>query len=206
MWVIGICGRARAGKDAVADHLAREFGARKLKFAAPLKGAVSALFDIPLERLESDEKDEVDPRLGVTPRHIMQWLGTDIIQQAFPRDVAPRFGRRFFCERLCWDLDATDAPILVSDMRFAHENDALAQYALRRGRPYLSVRLERPGSLVGGAAGHVSETASAEIPVDTVIVNDGTLEELLTKADLVCGNWVRQACSQQNNTLEEQQS
>lgn len=70
-------GTARVGKDAAAMVIAKE-GFWIRPFALPLKRAAQALFGLTDEETWSDDfKNRVIPDWGVTPRQIMQRIGTE---------------------------------------------------------------------------------------------------------------------------------
>ena len=75
--VIALCGR-RSGKDTIAEYLVARHGYTHISIAGPLKEAASLLFHLPLEAFETDQKDEVDPAWGCTPRQILQNFGQDM--------------------------------------------------------------------------------------------------------------------------------
>ena len=187
--LVAVCGAGRAGKDAVAARFSR-LGYAHLKFAAPLKRAVAELFGLPACDLETEAKDAPSERCGgATPREVLQWLGTEVLQRQLPRQLAPDLGRELLARRL-WQR-ACDGPacrgVVVSDLRFVHEH----AYVRERAQRLVVVRVERPAGArmgVGGPAGaHESELDHARIPADFVIYNDASLEDLLVAADAVAG-------------------
>jgi hypothetical protein len=99
MAIIALCGVRGAGKDAIADVLCREAGFVNLKFAAPLKQALRDLFGLDEAHVDGHLKDVVHPRWGVSPRLLMQWFGTDVMQHGLAR-VAPAVGRAFWADKL----------------------------------------------------------------------------------------------------------
>ena len=69
----------RTGKDTMANLLTNHYGFNKVAFADPIKDICKILFGWDKDFLESDDKDrECD--LGVVPRDMMKWIGTDIFQ------------------------------------------------------------------------------------------------------------------------------
>ena len=88
--LVAVCGAGRAGKDAVAARFSR-LGYAHLKFAAPLKRAVAELFGLPACDLETEAKDAPSERCGgATPREVLQWLGTEVLQRQLPRQLPRR--------------------------------------------------------------------------------------------------------------------
>lgn len=76
--IIGIAGPARAGKDTIADYLLENLPDHvRASFADPMKAMVQTGLKLTDEQLYGDLKETIDPRYGVTPRFIMQSIGTD---------------------------------------------------------------------------------------------------------------------------------
>jgi hypothetical protein len=75
--VIALCGRAGSGKTSVAKHLEKQYGAKRIGFADPLKKMAKDIFGFTDEQVygEADVKETVDPRWGISPRQAMQKLG-----------------------------------------------------------------------------------------------------------------------------------
>ena len=99
MSVIGIVGFKGSGKGTIGSYLYREYGYAEDSFAKSLKDATSSIFNWDRELLEGETKqsrewrEEIDEwwssRLGyeVTPRKILQTLGTETIRTHFHRDI-----------------------------------------------------------------------------------------------------------------------
>ncbi len=185
--VIAFAGRCGAGKDASADALARRLGFVNVKFAQPLKDAAALLFGLPAECFSDRAlKDAPHAALrGSSPRQVLQWLGTDVMQHGLQSaGLLPGIGRRFWAVRLADAIDALPAEcgrVVVSDMRFPHELELLRERfgGTHPAHRLVAVRLERPaGAGSSAAADHESESAVDGMDVDAVLRNDGTLEQL----------------------------
>jgi len=173
--IIGLVGRRRSGKDAAADYLTTAYGYTKRKFAAPLKSAIGALFDFSEEQLEGELKDVVDPRWGASPRRLMQYFGTDVMQHNMQL-VLPSIGRGFAVKRMFIGEGSGGGQgmVAISDVRFVHEAVAI------RERGGVLLKLIR-NNVVGGWDGidaHTSETELEGIICDKIIENNGDLEGL----------------------------
>lgn len=186
--IIGLCGCKRAGKDTVADYLVSKYPMqmRHAKISTVLKDTMRNLFHLRPEQLEGAEKEDIDPRYGVSPRKLMQFFGTEIMQielQKIMPDVGRSFWIRQFLERE-WPRAQNAAgakTLVISDLRFMHEYEEL-----RRVDPHaLFIRIERSDAQPDG---HVSEHAYKDIPVEKVLRNDGTKHELYVQLD----TWVAQ--------------
>lgn len=171
--VVAICGTRGSGKDSVAAILSQEAGFVNHKLARPLKDAMRGLFSLDAAHVDGELKDVVHPAWGVTPRVLMQWFGTEVMQHELVK-VVPSVGRRFWADRLVDSLTQEDAKAVVTDMRFQHELDALREAF---GDRLVAIRVER-FRRSGDVDSHESETASATLAVDLVVQNDGTLDRL----------------------------
>lgn len=151
-------------------------------FAAPIKDVVASLFGWSRTALEGDTpesrawREMADPwwaeRLGIaglTPRWALQRVGTEAMRQGVHADVwVAAMERR---------LQLAEGRVVVSDVRFANEAAAI------RAAGGVLVRVVRPGC---EAAGHASETSTADVCEDVLLCNDGTLEQLLERVDELC--------------------
>ena len=70
--IIGISGRARSGKDTVANIMITKFNFKKLSFADPLKEFCSQAFNIPLNYFHDDDKKDspLPMPITVTEQHL----------------------------------------------------------------------------------------------------------------------------------------
>lgn len=178
--LIGLVGRRGTGKDTVADYLAERYSFHNRKFAGPLKEALASLFGLSHEHLEGALKEVPHPKWGVSPRAMMQFFGTEVMQTHMQR-LIPHMGNHHAVHRLFMDLDAAthEENVVVSDVRFPHEVAAL------RARGALIVRVARdlPSREECGVDNHVSETGVDDLQTDAVLDNNRTLEELYRAVD-----------------------
>jgi hypothetical protein len=160
--LIGLCGPIGAGKTFAADHLARDYGYSRVRFAGLLKDMLRALG---LSKIETDGDGKERPcKLlgGKTPRYAMQMLGTK-----WGRDlIDPDLWVRAWEHRAAPYLDK-GLPVVVDDVRFVNEATAI----LRRGG--VLVRIDRPGC-EDRALEHESERQA--LPFDYRIENSGDEE------------------------------
>ena len=174
MKLIGITGKARSGKDAIAKFAWSQYGFTRIAFADPVKMAAQAKFGLTIEQTWRDElKEVVIPHWGMTPRQIFQMEGTEAGRDVFGNDL---WIKRFM---LSYNLLKDTDDIIVPDVRF--DNEAYAIKAL--GGIIIEVRRGQAG-LSGSAASHVSESGLS-LPADYVIENEGTLEELHEKFEAI---------------------
>jgi len=189
--IIAICGAKRSGKDVLAEHLVKRHKYERVAFANPLKQAVKALFNFNDEQVETDIKDVVDEKWGITPRAALQFFGTEIMQEKI-QELLPDIKRNFFAntlknyitERCDADTDGQKTSFVISDMRFLHEYEMLYSIPNIRKEDVLSIRVIRPSG-VAVADIHKSELEYVNIPYDVVLVNNSTIENYLAKFDKI---------------------
>lgn len=179
--LIGLTGAAGAGKDTVADWMYVVYRAHRYSFATPIKAMTVALlqaagtplYDCKKIVVDPVRKNEPLPQLnGLTPRRIMQTLGTEWGRETLGAGVwMTMLGRR-----LEKNLAARNfrLPMVVTDVRFPNEAEMIR---LLGGTV---IRVVRPTSITDQTdAAHISETQ--DFPVDITIENDGTISDLNRK-------------------------
>jgi hypothetical protein len=171
--IIALTGVSGSGKDEIAKHLCSVYKMERRAFADKLKRAAAIIFDLSWEQLWGEQKDVVDVRWGYTPAQLLQRLGSECVRDGFA-DV-PFIGKDVWVKAATTGLNLYDNYVFT-DTRYPNEAEAL------RRLDACIVRVIRPG-YKSKRASHVSEHALDDYPVGRVIVNDGTLEELYTRAD-----------------------
>ena len=79
--LIAFLGKKSSGKDTVANFLIKNDDYIKYVFADPLKKGIQAFFNLSDDQLYDEKlKEIIDPRWGVSPRKLLQTIGTDIFQ------------------------------------------------------------------------------------------------------------------------------
>lgn len=174
--IIALCGIKRSGKDTAAEYIASKYGYKHVKFASPLKEACRLLFGLNNEQVEGDLKEVEDARWGVSPRKIMQFFGTELMQYELQR-LIPHMDRRFWARSLLEQHGSER--IVISDMRFVHE----ALEVLEHDRRAVIVRIERIAAPNDDA--HASETEVKEIKCNAVAKNDSTQQDLFDSIDAI---------------------
>jgi hypothetical protein len=175
--LIGLVGKARSGKDTVANHLAKTHGFRRVAFADKLKEVCMELLDLSQDQCYGDLKEVEDPRYGKTPRWILQYIGTDVFRQIRPNIWVDLVVDRY--ETLIHGFHG----LAVSDVRFPNEVEAIK---LKGGFIWKTERTDHGGAS-GGIEGHASETSLDGLPdsaFDLVLsAGSGQIQRLYTQAD-----------------------
>jgi len=163
---IGLHGRAQAGKDTVAAILARQ-GYVKVAFATPIKDALVYTGLVRREQFEGPAKEKPLPDLGVSPRQLMQTLGTEWGRKLVREDL-------WIClvDRAVQQYLKFTKHIVITDVRFENEAD----YVRRMGGGVWHIDRPLPPNV---AALHPSEHGIAIWPgVDSWVDNSAGLEQL----------------------------
>ncbi len=175
--IIGITGRANAGKDTIADVLVRKHDFVKIGLADPIKRACKVWFDWSDETLwgPSANRNIIDPRYGKTPREALQKLGTEFARAYYPNvwvDIAIR--------------RANYSKVVIPDVRFLNELEAIHKAGGK------VIKVVRPPTGSGADAvsdvlwSHSSETEQDAFPahlITTTYINSGTLEDIEREID-----------------------
>ena len=177
--LIGIIGKKRSGKDTSGDYLVTNKNFIKYSFANPLKRGAMEMFGFTEDQVFGDAKDIIDPVWGVTPRLVLQVLGTELMQYELQKQI-PEFqtiGRGFWVKRFKqWYANNKNLDVVICDVRFQHEANSILEMG---GQVW---KVERPGLTFNDE--HASEMEMDKITgVTQIITNDGTLEDLYNKLD-----------------------
>jgi len=170
--LIGLTGKAMAGKDTVSGHLFRQYQFFRQAFANPLRDGLQAMFGLGDWHFSPEKKEEVIDWIGKSPRELMQTLGTQWGRDLVHRDI--------WCRHMDWRIQphlCRNAPIVISDVRFIDE----AQFIHSRGGQIW--RVLRPGAETTPHSDHTSEQESQRIVADVELINDGTIDELFERVD-----------------------
>lgn len=123
--IIGVAGRKHEGKDTVGSILHRRWTwgpVTRMAFADPLKVMAAELYGLAHERFHGDEKETPLPEWdGLTPRVIMQRLGTEVARTIHPDTWVRHLLRR--AEAWAAQFQDGDGPplVIVTDVRFLNE-------------------------------------------------------------------------------------
>ncbi len=210
--IIGLSGLAGSGKDTVGDFLVQDHGFVKVALADEIKRTAQRWYDFtdsqlwgPSEmRNAPDKRYPKGPDEYLTPRYVLQFLGTeagrqfydntwvDITLRAARLILGPIYNHAAYSQKHgvqmcgCWNDDrhSTHPPgwknplqgVVIPDVRFKNEIKAIREAGGKL------VRIVRRGAgLQGAGAQHRSETEQTEIPdseFDHIITNYDTLEWL----------------------------
>lgn len=173
--LLGIAGPKNSGKDTCAYRLELNLGGAVLRpFAWPVKRVCQELFLLSYSQLhDTDAKEKVDSRWGMSPRQMFQQVGTDYVRrQLDPNHWLKHFELWYQNERLLHPK----IPVIVPDVRFQNEVDLIHKLGGK------VIYVYRP--FVHNADAHESETSSVQLEgIDYTLDNCGTLSQFYQQID-----------------------
>lgn len=167
--IVGLTGLKGSGKDTAAKVL-KAAGFEEVKMAAGLKGMIRSFLyyqgvdSLIVERMIEGDLKEIETEYlgGKSPRQFMQLLGTE-----FGRDlIHPDLWVSAWKRRV-----ASVDKVITTDIRFPNEAQALTEAG---GKLY---RIERDTD-VNVYSLHESEKHIPSLPVEAIIDNQGSIDEL----------------------------
>lgn len=193
--IIGIHGKARSGKDTIANYLVKHHNFLRVGFADKIKVVSAMIYDIDLDLFYSDEyKEIVIENIGKSPREIAQLMGTEAGRRVFGNEIwfytmeniIMRLRDKACIPDWLFKLPHGYRPIntnyaedyhglVISDARMDFEVDWIHQQG---GKVWGVYRDGADGSV--GITNHATESDNLSM-CDAKIENNGTIEELDTK-------------------------
>ena len=121
-------------------------------------------------------KEVVDPFWGVTPRFMLQKIGTDCIRTHYDEDVWIRA-----LELKLKVLTDNGKDVVITDVRFPNEGDVIKAL----GGYVVNIIRDVPGA-TGGISGHSSEVIMDDYDGwSETLVNDGTKAKLYNLVEIM---------------------
>lgn len=199
--IIGLVGLIGSGKGTVGDILRMEYGFKTISYAEALKDCLSIIFDWPRDMIEGDTtqsrewRETIDPwwskELSIpdfTCRKAMQMIGTDAIRSVVSENIWASVVHRKILRSTCdkW---------VITDCRFPNEISLVKQlggdiWRIKRGdeplwyeTAYMQKKQILPRDIdntmeIKYPHIHRSEWSWVGEPIDYVIENNSTLDEL----------------------------
>lgn len=196
--LVGICGPARAGKDTLAhlmtqclqDATNEDFAnwvIAQESFAAPIKSMIAMLLDFSgygsvmnpeslAPYIDGDLKEEELDKIGKSPRQLMQTLGTEwgrglVNENIWIDNMEGRIGNYQEAKKHGYQ----GAFVFITDVRFDNE----AEMIKNNGGTIVRVTTDRETDDV---TSHASESGVSECMVDSLIENNGDMDEYKRQA------------------------
>ena len=192
--IIGVLGFIGSGKGTVGDRLVCSHGFTAMSFAGNLKDATAAIFGWPRHLLEGDtaesriwreQRDDFwSERMQreVTPRWVLQYMGTNILRRQFFDDV--------WMAGLERKIRQSSGSVVITDVRFPNEVKMLdsmgAKFVWVRRNPepeWAPKALANPGAMHFRSDVHPSEYEWIGAGDYHEIWNDGSLDDLYLRID-----------------------
>lgn len=172
MKIIGITGRARSGKDTLANFLVEHGEAERMSFANPVRRFISKLTGIKMDDLlDGPLKEQPLPEFGgKSPRQMMQTLGTEWGRDLIDPNLWITVARKELEFAANYPLAWRPELVVFSDVRF--ENEA----AMIRELGGQIIHIRRPGAEAVNS--HVSEAGVRVAHGDVVVNNEFGLDHL----------------------------
>lgn len=176
--IIGITGKKGAGKSTAADYLVHNYNFNEYAFATILKSVCMEIFKLKTTQLygTQHEKESIDEYWNVSPRTIMQEVGSAI------RDIGERIPAlsQIWIRSTHREIEEHESlkKILISDLRYPDEADSIRAYAAK-GWKVAIIKIER----ITDEYLDMHESETQEIAYDYLIKNEGTRKDLFDKLD-----------------------
>ena len=169
---IAVCGNKHCGKDTIADYLIEKHDFIKYSFADPVKQIAKLLFHLTEDQLYGKTKDIIDTRWNLSPRLILQRLGTEFgqyqIYSLFPELKDKIKEKELWLESFKLFLEKNkDKGIVIGDLRFKHEYNFLKKHHFN------IIKVERNTNFIDS---HCSENQLNFKPDFTIYNNKSILE------------------------------
>jgi len=181
--IIGITGKANAGKDTIADYLVKNYGYKRISLAEPIKRLVKDVFaldDYTVYDREAREK-ELEKWPGWSVRKLLQFIGTELFRKNIDDAI--------WVKSLLYKIKKSENEFgyndyTCSDIRFPNELSYLKNHT--EPGEFFCIKVVRPGKNGDvGIKGHESE--AYDLQGDFEIINDGNFEYLYNKVEKIIG-------------------
>jgi len=176
--IIGITGPKFNGKNTLGNYFVK-LGYIELSFAESLKESCRCIFGFSDDQLYGDKKETEDEFWGVSPRVVLQYVGTELYREQLAK-IMPHIGKNIWVEcirrKILLELEKNKkANFVITDVRFPNEIEMVKELG---GKLIRVVR----DSVNNTSDLHESERLIMSLPVDYELKNNGTIEELHEKA------------------------
>jgi len=177
--LIGLVGKAMAGKSIAASYLEHVHSFQEAAFADPLRAGLKAMLLLKDSDFEQDRKEIPVDWIGQSPRQLLQSLGTE-----WGRNLVHRHIWVIAMAQKLRPVLRIGNDVVISDVRFVDE----AEMVHRLGGQIW--RIVRPGAETTAHSDHPSEQEHARIVEDVTLINDGTQEQLFESIDDALCGWI----------------
>lgn len=173
--LIGITGRKFNGKDTLGNIFVNNYNYKKISFACALKKACKCIFGFSDEQLYGDKKEEIDKYWNESPRVILQYVGTDLFRNQFEKNIWIKVIEKQILNE--WSVNENTC-FVITDVRFSNEIDMIKKLG------GIVFRIKR-NNINNTLDNHDSENQIDKLIVDYEILNNGTINELYEKIQII---------------------
>ena len=173
--LIGVCGKAGAGKDTIADYLVNNHSFKKIALADPIKRMVKDVFVLDDHTVyDRVAREQPLPQWNDwSVRKLLQTIGTEL----FRRNIDDAVLVKSLFYRVKTDPTTN---YVVPDVRFPNE----LNYLVENCPDFFAIKITRNGCDGGvGLKGHESEAYDLE--TNYVIENNGTFSFVYMEVDKI---------------------
>lgn len=171
--IIGLSGLKSSGKSTVAKYLCEKHNFIEFSFAAPIKQGLMEMLDLTSDQVHVD-KETPDTFWGVTPRKLMQVIGTDLMRNHLPTYI-PEMKNVWIRLMEKKVLAHPHQNIVISDCRF------LDEACFVRNQKGVVIRISRPFLIATDM--HESEQLGFEVDYD--LLNSKSIPDLEESVDRI---------------------
>jgi hypothetical protein len=123
--IIGITGKKYSGKDTLGSYFVEKHNYVQIAYADALKDAVKCIFDFDDEQLYGSKKEEIDEFWKITPRQVLQFVGTDLFRNNM-KNLIPHIDNNiwiYVVKRKILNImkKNPDVCFVITDARFQNE-------------------------------------------------------------------------------------
>lgn len=170
--IIGFAGKKYSGKTTAADYIVTNYDYKLVSFADKIKEISMDVWGLTKNQVYGtvEEKETIDKRWGISPRFIMQQLGTEVA-----RSIHPDKWVKYVFDTAIHDLRTLGYnDFTIADVRYENEAKAIQKEG------GIVVLIKRT-NLKDDGDQHSSETGLPEKYIDITLENDGTLVDFCSR-------------------------
>ena len=146
--------------------------------------------------METDDKDVIDTKWGITPRDALKFVGTEMMQYKI-QELLPDIGRSFWVKQLVDKIKKNQSnqsnqsnqenkTVIISDLRFIHEYDMIIREF--KYSQVVIVKIQKNEKLhqqpnQPNKTNHCSELEWQLIKHNILLDNNGTIQDLYKQID-----------------------